>query len=224
MNFFRQLLWKWRMNRIRPGMSATEVERRLGQPNRTTRSESVEIWTYDQGRIKDMLYSIRVAFMENRVSQVYLGMEVCEDAASQEKPALQPTPEPFMEHPSGEYENAIAAMEDAIQRLRSLPKCEEWITFCAQGEVQDRPSTIAFAEIQLLNDELDVGDKPLDVALITQKASLPSASLSSIDAHYSLGSTTPREAALLFDAIFRHHFGIRPFADEDNDYAVGAEW
>ena len=29
---------------------------------------------------------------------------------------------------------------------------------------------------------------------------------------------------LRLDAIFRHHFGLRPFADEGDDYAVGAEW
>jgi hypothetical protein len=32
------------------------------------------------------------------------------------------------------------------------------------------------------------------------------------------------QVALILDAIFRHHFGIRPFPDEGDDYAVGAEW
>ncbi len=26
------------------------------------------------------------------------------------------------------------------------------------------------------------------------------------------------------DAIFRHSLGIRPHADQANDYAIGAEW
>jgi hypothetical protein len=30
--------------------------------------------------------------------------------------------------------------------------------------------------------------------------------------------------AQILDAIFREHFGIRPFPDEGDDYAVGAEW
>jgi len=33
-----------------------------------------------------------------------------------------------------------------------------------------------------------------------------------------------REAAQILDAIFRHVLEIRPFDDQDNDYAVGAEW
>ena len=32
------------------------------------------------------------------------------------------------------------------------------------------------------------------------------------------------QVAQILDAIFRNHFGLRPFADEDDDYAVGAEW
>ena len=43
-------------------------------------------------------------------------------------------------------------------------------------------------------------------------------------AHYLLTAASPREVAQLLDAIFRHHFGIRPFPDENDDYAVGAEW
>lgn len=40
---------------------------------------------------------------------------------------------------------------------------------------------------------------------------------------YSIAAATPEEAARLLDAIFRHHFQIRPFPEEQ-DYAVGAEW
>jgi hypothetical protein len=43
-------------------------------------------------------------------------------------------------------------------------------------------------------------------------------------AHYLLTAASPREVTQLLDAIFRHHFGIRPFPDENDDYAVGAEW
>lgn len=40
----------------------------------------------------------------------------------------------------------------------------------------------------------------------------------------SIAAASPREVAQLLDAIFRNHFGIRPFSGEDDDYAVGAEW
>jgi hypothetical protein len=40
---------------------------------------------------------------------------------------------------------------------------------------------------------------------------------------YSMAAATPEQAARVLDALFRHHFGIRPFPDEQ-DYAIGAEW
>ena len=52
----------------------------------------------------------------------------------------------------------------------------------------------------------------------------PSASLVADGAQYSVAAASPREVAQILDAIFRHHFGLRPFADEGVDYAVGAEW
>ena len=74
-----------------------------------------------------------------------------------------------MEHPTGEFDSAVAAMEDAIRRLRALQKCEQWITFSAQAE---GPGTdiCQFAEIRLLRDKLDVGEKPLDVSRVIQTA------------------------------------------------------
>lgn len=56
---------------------------------------------------------------------------------------------PFMEHPAGEYDRAVDAMEGAISRLRALPKWNEWIAFCAQGE-GSAPETVCFAEIRVL--------------------------------------------------------------------------
>src|SRR6266478_6271123 len=70
---------------------------------------------------------------------------------------------PFMEHPSGDFDSAVAAMEDAVIRLRKLPKWEQWITFNAQGEGHS-PDSYEFAEVRMLGDRLDVGDKPLDIA------------------------------------------------------------
>src|SRR4051812_41992680 len=85
-------------------------------------------------------------------------------------------PEPFMEHPTGEFDNAIAAMENAVTRLRSLPNWEQWITFSAQGEGHSEDS-YEFAEVRMLRDKLDVGSKPLDVPHITQAAHTGSLSL-----------------------------------------------
>ena len=128
-----------------------------------------------------------------------------------------------MEHPSGDFDSAVAAMEDAITRLRKLPKWEQWIAFSAQGEGHGADS-YEFAEVRMLGDRLDIGDKPLDVARMIQAARTSPFSLVADGTHYSVAAASPREVAQILDAIFRHHFGLRPFADEDDDYAVGAEW
>jgi hypothetical protein len=38
-----------------------------------------------------------------------------------------------------------------------------------------------------------------------------------------MAGATPEEAARFLDTLFRYHFGIRPFPEEQ-DYAIGAEW
>jgi len=43
-------------------------------------------------------------------------------------------PKPFMEHPTGGFDSAVEAMEDAVRRLRQLRNWRQWITFGAQGE------------------------------------------------------------------------------------------
>src|SRR4051812_24687009 len=130
---------------------------------------------------------------------------------------------PFMEHPSGDFDSAIAAMEDAVTRLRKLPKWEQWITFSAQGEGHG-PDSYEFAEVRMLRDKVDLGEKPLDVARTIQAAHTGPSSLVAAGAYYSVAAASPREVAQILDAMFRHHFELRPFADEDHDYAVGAEW
>ena len=132
-------------------------------------------------------------------------------------------PQPFMEHPSGDFDNVVAAMEDAVKRLRKLPKWDQWITFGAQGE-GDSPESYEFAEVRMLGDKLDVGERPIDVPRMIQAARSGATSLVAEGAHYSVAAASPREVAQILDAIFRHHFGIRPFPDENDDYAVGAEW
>jgi hypothetical protein len=212
------------MKRIRVGMATTDVEHRFGPPSRKIESEDIDIWVYDQGRIQDMFYSIHVAFEDSRVSQVYLGIAPCAQAVATEEPTYESGAEPFMEHPCGEFKNAIAAMEDAVCRLRALPDWDKWITFCAQGENPDRPGTIKFAEANMLGNRLDVGSMPLELELIARKAKIPASTVAADGNYYSVDSLSPCQVAAFLDAIFRVHFGIRPFADEGTDYAVGAEW
>jgi hypothetical protein len=130
---------------------------------------------------------------------------------------------PFMEHPTGDFESAVAAMEDAVLRLRDLRSWDQWITFGAQGEGGGTGS-YKFAEIRMLCDKLDVGERSLVVPQIAQMARVGPSSLVVAGTHYSVAAASPRETAQILDAIFRHHFSIRPFAEEGDDYAVGAEW
>jgi hypothetical protein len=132
-------------------------------------------------------------------------------------------PEPFMEHPTGDFETCLEAMEDAVRRLHELPQWDQWITFTAQG-VGDGPESYVFAEVRMLRDCLDVGERPLDVHHIIEAAHTDAASLIADNGCYSSAAASPREVARLLDAIFRHHFGIRSFEHENEGYAVGAEW
>lgn len=130
---------------------------------------------------------------------------------------------PFMEHPTGQHATAIDAMEAAIIRLRSLPNRDRWITFCAQGE-GGSPDSIHLAEVRVLLDILET-EGPVNVAEITRLARVPRSALAEAGkARYSIASANPREAAQILDALFRYQLGIRPFPDEGDDYAVGAEW
>ncbi len=139
------------------------------------------------------------------------------------KKLFKSEPEPFMEHPSGEFDTVVQAMEDAVKRLRELRTWDRWITFSAQGEGAG-PDSYEFAEVRMLRDTIDVGDKPVDTESIIQAAGTGAASLVKAAAQYSVAGASPREVAQILDALFRRHFGIRPFADEGDDYAVGAEW
>jgi hypothetical protein len=139
------------------------------------------------------------------------------------KKLTQMSEQPLMEHPTGEYENAIEAMTAALQRLRSLPEWNRWITFCAQGE-GDSPESTRFAEVRILSDIVDAG-VAVNVAQLTNQAKVERRTLTEAGGNrYSIANATPHEAAQLLDALFRYVLGVRPFPDEDDDYAVGAEW
>ncbi|HSV14200.1 MAG TPA: hypothetical protein VLI90_08065 [Tepidisphaeraceae bacterium] len=140
------------------------------------------------------------------------------------KKAVQPIdPDaPFMEHPTGDFKSAVDAMADAIQRLRALPQWDEWINFCGQGVGHDEDSD-HLAEIRVRRDELSV-DEPVDTESVIRKAGVPPSALVAAGGNFSIAAATPAEAARILDAIFRLCLGIRPHADEGDDYAVGAEW
>jgi hypothetical protein len=129
---------------------------------------------------------------------------------------------PLMEHPCGDFENAIDAMESAIEKLRSLPAWDQWITITAQGQGH-RPDSYCLAEVRLLRDKLDVGPQPLDIVRIARRARVEPSCLLADGECYSVASASPRQLARVLDAIFKHHFRIRPYPDE-GDYGVGAEW
>ncbi len=130
---------------------------------------------------------------------------------------------PFMEHPTGSFDNAVAAMADSVARLRALPVWDRWITFTAQG-VGHRPDSFRCAEIRLLGSTLAIDAPPINLPLIRKAARVSSTALVTQGSQYSVSHVSPEQAAHILDAIFRHHLGIQPFPDEDNDYAVGAEW
>src|ERR1051325_866167 len=85
-------------------------------------------------------------------------------------------PKPFMEHPSGDFDTAFEAMEDAVRRLRELRNWDQWITFNAQGQGSG-PDSYEFAEVRMLRDKLDLGDKPLDIPGTLQAAGTGASSL-----------------------------------------------
>ena len=128
-----------------------------------------------------------------------------------------------MEHPTGDFDSAAEAMGDAIARLRREPEWPGAIVFGAQG-YGGKPDTYQIAEVRLLRHSLSVDDGPLDLPAIRAAARVSAMAIVPVGTEYSLESATPSEAASILDAIFRRHYGLRPFPDEGDDYAVGAEW
>jgi hypothetical protein len=132
--------------------------------------------------------------------------------------------QPFIEHPSGDFETAVEAMADAIKRLQALPEWDKWITFHAQG-MGDSVDSYHFAAIRMRRGEIAF-EKPLDVDIqkVTKQAGVPEPSLSKTEGGYSVAKATPIQAARIMDVIFRQYLGIRPHTGEEDDYAIGAEW
>jgi hypothetical protein len=133
--------------------------------------------------------------------------------------------EPFMEHPTGDFPNAVAAMTDAIARLRALDSWANWITFGGQGQGA-RPDSMHLAEVRLLGDEIQLPGHEVDRDAVLKLAGLADAALDlevRTGGSLRVGHATAEQLARLLDALFRGPLGVRPF-DGETDYAVGAEW
>jgi hypothetical protein len=115
-----------------------------------------------------------------------------------------------------------------IKRARSNAESTErafWdgkLTFCAQGAGQHENS-YHLGEIRMHRESIDTG-VPIDVELVAKAAQAQTSNIDGKDGIYRLSGTTQLEAAQILDSIFRNHLKIRPFADEGDDYAIGAEW
>jgi hypothetical protein len=133
---------------------------------------------------------------------------------------------PFMEHPSGEFCDAVEAMSSAISRLRKLDSWSEWITFTGQGAGSSGDS-YHFAEIRVRGEELAVPDGlEVDVDTLGRTAGLDGAGAAVAIVSPGIlrvSRATPEQVAKVLDALYRGPLGVVPFEGEA-DYAVGAEW
>ena len=68
--------WEEFIGKIKAGMARAEVEQVLGSPSRVVSAGPNEIIAYREEQIGQSIYSIRVAYTDQRVSQCYLGFEV----------------------------------------------------------------------------------------------------------------------------------------------------
>lgn len=73
--------WEQTIGRIQKGMTRTEAEQILGAPSRLVSPGTNEIIAYRAEQIGNAVYGIRVVYTDNRVSQCYLGLELCEGDA-----------------------------------------------------------------------------------------------------------------------------------------------
>lgn len=131
---------------------------------------------------------------------------------------------PFMEFPSDDYRSALDAMTDAFTRLQSGHFGDRWITFSGQGKGHDEDSD-TFEDILVRGNTFDLRGQTPDLPALLRFAGLDGQVRAQPDADgmITLANATPEQLARFLDAIFRQHYGIRAHDDED-DYAVGAEW
>ena len=73
--------WERTIGRIQKGMTRTEAGQILGAPSGLVSPGTNEIMAYRAEQIGNTVYSIRVVYTDNRVSQCYMGLELCEGDA-----------------------------------------------------------------------------------------------------------------------------------------------
>ena len=132
--------------------------------------------------------------------------------------------EPFMEYPSDDYDSSLQAMTSALERLKTGDYGGRWITFSAQGKGHDQDSYQS-EDVRVRDNTLDLRGQKLDVPALLQFGQLQGRVQVQVDSEglVTLPGATPQHVARFLDAVFRKHFGIHPHDDED-DYAIGAEW
>ncbi len=133
---------------------------------------------------------------------------------------------PFMEHPTGEFDTAIQAMCSAIRRLDEMGAGGRWITFSGQGQ-GSRLDSYQIEEVKFNGRTFDLSGETVDLEPILEFSGLADAAMqveTSPEGKITLPNASADQLAHFLDALFRIHFGIKPFEDEGDDYAVGAEW
>jgi hypothetical protein len=132
---------------------------------------------------------------------------------------------PFMEHPTGKFANALAAMTSAIERLHELEAWDRWITFCGQGQGH-RADSYHVGKLHLLGDTIDVGIGKIDVPAVLKAGGLREGEVQILieaNGRLRVAGATANQMARVLDGLFRSQLGVRNFED-DGDYAVGTEW
>lgn len=139
-------------------------------------------------------------------------------------PSLSDGDAPFMEYPSDDYASSLEAMTSAFARLTKGGYVDRWITFGAQG-MGHREDSSQSADVRVRNNTLDLRGQELDLPALLHFAKLDGQVEVQIDptGMVTLLGATPQQMSRFLDAVFQKHFGIHPHDDEE-DYAVGAEW
>jgi hypothetical protein len=115
-------------------------------------------------------------------------------------------------------------MTSAFERLKKGDYGDSGITFSAQGKGHDDDSD-RMEEVPVRGNTLDLHGQTLDLPALLQFAKLQGQVQAQVDPEgmITLPNATPEQMARFLDAVYRKHFGIHPH-DDENDYAVGAEW
>lgn len=132
--------------------------------------------------------------------------------------------EPFLEHPTGEFETALEAIQSAMTRLDAIDMAGSWITFSGQGQGH-RPDSYYVVDVEYMDRKFNIGPEPVDLARLLKVSGLDRADLevhATPDGVIEMSDADARQRAIFLDALFQQR-GVKPFDGED-DYAVGAEW